>query len=52
MRLNLKIMHGMRDNSFGRTHQVGQKKPNELGLYDMSGNVLELVWDRYDMELL
>jgi formylglycine-generating enzyme required for sulfatase activity len=29
------------DNSAGRTHRVGLKEPNELGIYDMSGNVSE-----------
>jgi len=35
------------DNSDARPHPIGQKKPNELGLYDMSGNVREFCWDRY-----
>ena len=35
-------------NSRGDLHPVGQKSPNELGIYDMSGNVIEWCSDFYD----
>lgn len=42
-----------KDNAMNMTQPVGTKRPNELGIYDMSGNVLEWCqdqWDKYSEE--
>ena len=36
-----------KDNADGKSHPVGQKKPNPWGLYDMYGNVCERISDTY-----
>jgi formylglycine-generating enzyme required for sulfatase activity len=36
------------DNSNRRTQPVGTKAANGLGIYDMTGNVAEWVWDYYE----
>lgn len=42
---NVDAVAWYKENSGNRTHLVGQKQPNGLSLYDMSGNVMEWVAD-------
>jgi len=44
---DLKDYAWYRENSDSKTHEVGQKKPNGFGLFDMHGNVWEWTCSDY-----
>lgn len=45
---NIEEVAWLKPNGGDQQHEVGQLKPNELGLYDMNGNAWELCQDWYD----
>lgn len=47
----LKAHAWFRDNAEGKTHPVGQLKPNAFGVYDMLGNAWEWIEDCYGANL-
>ena len=46
---NLNDVAWYEDNSGNTTHPVGAKSPNELGIYDMNGNVWEWCQNRFSI---
>lgn len=46
----IKAVAWFKSNSKNTTHSVGFKRPNELGIFDMSGNVAEWCLDTYERD--